>query len=93
MTKYRYRPERLSDLRLTDYMEKVIREHAQEQINDDFSDFGFNPVPKLSCGMVRIIIEAAMIEYPELFKEAIKHTHSVPLPDPYPREEPNGDGQ
>jgi hypothetical protein len=69
VSKYRYRSvERQFDPRLTDYMEEQIREHAQEQINADFHDFGFNPVPKLSCGMVRIIIEAAMIEYPELFR-------------------------
>jgi len=73
MTKYRYRSvERAFDPRLTEYMEEQIREHAQEQINADFRDFGFDPVPKLSCGTVRIIIEAAMLEYPELFKEGSK---------------------
>ena len=73
MTKYRYRPERSNDERLTMPMIDCIQEHAQVQIDDDFDDFDFTPpAPRITPGIVRIVIEAAMIEYPELFREKVQ---------------------
>ena len=69
MSKYSYRPTRLNDPRLTIPMIFRIKEHSQLQIDADFKDFGFQNPPKISEGMVRIILEAAMIEYPELFMD------------------------
>lgn len=66
-TKYTYRPERLNDPRLTAAMVEVIRIHAQYQVDADRKDFNIEgPCP---VHHVRVIIEAAMIEYPELFRE------------------------
>jgi hypothetical protein len=67
MTKYRYRPERSNDERLTWQMIDCIQEHAQLQYEADLRDFSLAPpFPRMTAGMVRIVIEAAMIEYPEL---------------------------
>lgn len=68
MTKYRYNPERLNDKRLTIPILDRIREHSLAQIEADFRDYGFGEPPPITLGMVRIIIEAAMRECPELFK-------------------------
>mgnify|MGYP001379741725 CR=1 FL=1 len=67
MSKYRYRPERTNDPRLTWQMVEAVRDHAQEQIEADCIDFGFSRAPVLSRHTVRVVLEAAMIECPELF--------------------------
>ena len=68
MSKYRYRPERLSDERLTEEMVERIKEHAELQLNADHQDFFPESNEYLIIKDVRIILEAAMIEYPELFR-------------------------